>query len=160
MAHPASGNGYAFLSLYRATGEERFLSMAQASERSNGTPVTSPPPRTCAPPRVPKGPLDVCVSLHRARRRAADTPRAARRPPPRARLQAFALFAAERWEELYNAPDRPASLFEVGSVRGRRESPRFRSSCKECALGQRSQADALRPSSPASLGPSSPDLPL
>ncbi len=51
----SSGNGYAFLSLWRSTGDAQYLDMARA----------------------------------------------------------FAVFAADRWEELQDAPDRPASLFEV-----------------------------------------------
>lgn len=54
LCHGISGNGYALLSLYRATGEPQYLGMAQS----------------------------------------------------------FALFAAEHWEELYEVPDRPASLYE------------------------------------------------
>ncbi|GBF88577.1 hypothetical protein Rsub_01292 [Raphidocelis subcapitata] len=55
LCHGISGNGYALLSLWRATGEDRYLRMAQA----------------------------------------------------------YALFAAERWQsELYDTPDRPASLYE------------------------------------------------
>lgn len=54
LCHGISGNGYAFISLYRATGEPEYLAMAQA----------------------------------------------------------FALYATERWEELYEVPDRPASLYE------------------------------------------------
>ncbi|KAI8477471.1 MAG: Lanthionine synthetase C-like protein [Monoraphidium minutum] len=54
LCHGISGSGYALLSMYRATGEQRYLEMAQA----------------------------------------------------------FAVFAAERWQELYEEPDRPASLYE------------------------------------------------
>lgn len=55
LCHGINGNGYAFLTLYRTTGEVKYL----------------------------------------------------------VRAQQFALFAAQNWEQLYDKPDRPASLYEV-----------------------------------------------
>lgn len=55
LCHGISGNGYALLSLFRATGEQQYLRAARG----------------------------------------------------------FALYGAQHWRELYEVPDRPASLFEV-----------------------------------------------
>ena len=40
--------------------------------------------------------------------------------------QAFALWAAQHWEELYEVPDRAASLYEVGPVTARLLAARAR----------------------------------
>lgn len=58
MCHGISGNGYALLCLFRATGEQQYLRAARG----------------------------------------------------------FALYGADHWRELYEGPDRPASLFEVREV--------------------------------------------
>lgn len=59
----------------------------------------------------------------------------------------MALYAAEHWQELYDGPDRPDSLFEVGAmhtskvvvhiIRSMHSSGRMHSSqgCPPCMLG-------------------------